>query len=646
MLSRLSTRRTLVGGITAAGLVASLVSVGVVALSGTAQAANCPAWTDPAGDASTAGIPPLTDANLDITSTSFGTVGQSMIIRYTAADLAEGASDLGDEYGLEFVVDGVEILVYADRDPLGGDASAVLGPDVSAEATAVYDAAKDTVTVTFPIASLNTAAGKNVVGKTISGLRAYTSNIVPLVALPLLPYDESTTAATTVVGTACTFVAPVAPAPTTSAAPSASASASASPRPSSSASAAPSSAAPSASTSATATASGSAGPKDEPLANCFTFTDPAGDADPQVPLVGGTGQEDDLDIVGVTFRTTDTALKAYLEIAALDTAPAAPFFDGHSFSVGFTHAAKDIVLTATESGPSTGTVGGTANADLAGTAVFDIATSQVIFSVPLAGVAKAAAAPFAVGTQVTKTNASSTATGPIVDGAADTAASEKPAEQVYTLGDNRCFAAAATPRPSTTTVGGGQSSGGSSLRVKLSGPTRVQFRDNLLTLVTLTDGNGAPVVNRRVSGKLGSTVVAVGSTNSKGQLRLKNLAGDPAGKRNLVITVAGVNGSGTGGVKLNRAITTIAETTTLTKAYSGSGATRTLVVTLADDDRPGQVLADKVVTVAFGGTTRSGRTDADGRVTFRVPADEGLRIRFAGESGRYAAAQSDTRAPR
>jgi len=188
--------RRLVVGLTSAALLGGVV--GVVPLLGSASAAGCPAWTDPKGDsvahdpfmgqADPTGV--FADSNLDIVSSTFGTVGDKVVATITTDGLGDNSSDLGDEFGMNFTVAGAALFLYADRARQQGQAyppgapfeevGVSNGNDFSGDGTATYDVAKKTVTISVKLTSVATSAGKPVAGQVASALSAYTSDQLAL----------------------------------------------------------------------------------------------------------------------------------------------------------------------------------------------------------------------------------------------------------------------------------------------------------------------------------------------------------------------------------------------------------------------------------------------------------------------------------
>ena len=209
--------------------------------------------------------------------------------------------------------------------------------------------------------------------------------------------------------------------------------------------------------------------KELPVAGCFTVTDTKGDAQASVLVAQAKLPYDaDLDILGLTLRTTATSLVGYVKVADLAAGPAST--DGHRYSLNFTF--NGHVFSASGSAYKNGTGGirdGLAQTGQAGgvtalgvdvpslTAVppaldkgfvdsglkvtFDVAKDVVVFDLPIADITKYGGKAF--GGTVTNVDARSTidmyALGSIADTTnADNTQTTDP-KKVYASGDNRCF---------------------------------------------------------------------------------------------------------------------------------------------------------------------------------------------------------------
>ncbi|MCU1594624.1 MAG: hypothetical protein JWO12_2016 [Frankiales bacterium] len=164
------------------------------------------------------------------------------------------------------------------------------------------------------------------------------------------------TGLTVAAAAATTGPAAVAPVGAPFAAASASSSASASPTATSSASATP----------APAPTFDSDGLFTQPRKGCLQFADPAGDAS-----LSGVDNDDDLDLTGVVYKTTSSALQVFVKEAALGTAPSSSgsvVYDGHRFSTTFVIAGRKVVLSATSDKDVTATVTGGPTASASPTA--------------------------------------------------------------------------------------------------------------------------------------------------------------------------------------------------------------------------------------------------------------------------------------
>lgn len=605
MPQRTVSRRLLVGGTSTALL---LGVVGFVPLLGSAAAAGCPTWTDPTGDAvwhePLAGQADPTgataDAQMDIVASSLSVVGDSLVATITTDGLTDGFSDVGDEFGVDFTVNGVEVNLYSDRDPSGTTAGLI----PSGPATSTYDVAKKTVTIKAKLSDLDKSVGSATAGKTISGISSYTSNQL-FAQVALIRYDDSATPATLVVAEC----GGAAPAPTGSGTPTPTPSGSATPTPTPTGSA-------TASPSPTPTSSiGPDGLFTQPRKACAEFTDPADDADPT-----GIGffTEPALDITQVNLKSSPAGgLQVFVK---LNDASAAllPLFDGPVYGTAFTINGKAVALSAPATGPATATVGGTANNDIKATAKVDTAASNVVFTVPLAGLSKAVGTTVKPGTLITATAAETAAATVIGDQSADTAAGTKPEEKTYTYGDNTCF----RPPPGTLVI---------------DADPRGQYTDATVLFATLKDADDAPVAGARVLAALTGGRVVAARTDAEGVADITLPIGVPAGTK--VLTVAFGGNKEVGATRATRAFTVLAERTVL-RAGGIRGGVRALLV---DDDRRPRPVAGQLVTFTVGSKRYHVRTDRSGFATLtRLAAGAVVKVSYAGSRGYYLAARSVT----
>ncbi|MCU1673384.1 MAG: hypothetical protein JWN77_1497 [Frankiales bacterium] len=608
-------RRALVGAV----LATSLVGAGVTAFAADGTGSGCPAWTDPKGDATTGGEPTglASDANLDIVAATAATTATDVVVTVTTDALNAGASDAGDEFGLDLTVAGADLFIAADRE-VDDSSSAHVGnygdPTVSEPAKAVFDVKSKTVTITAPLASLKAAAGADVSGKPATALSAYTSNIVPFADMGLFLYDNAATKAALTLGTDCAGGTGAAPAPAESASPSAS------PSPSSSPSGPP------------AAGIAQAG---LPAPGCNTFPDVKGDATVS-PTVGGPGvAETDLDLTGLVLQSTPDALRAYLRVVELKSRPQS--FPGHAFYANFTVNKKAVQLIGTaydpeqlgqaQDGPAAATAGTpaqrspktrmTVDATYVPSslkATFDVKTSIVTLSIPRAELAKAVGG-FEDGSVLTKVYGRDSATTPagglFVDSTAKDNSTGVTDKDAWTVGDNLCFA---PPVPPLSSVG----------------VTKAQFGDSAAVAAKLVDAAGAPVAGKQVTFALGAAK-ATGTTGADGVAKAALLVKEKAGSRTLTLTSDDTTSTS--------AFTVLVEKTAL-KATGSKGA---VTATLSDDDR--KPVAGQVVTFTSGGKKVTAKTDGKGvaKAAGFAPGSA-VTATYAGVSGQYAGSKASAKA--
>lgn len=651
MRSSLLPRRAVLGAV----LSVSLVGAGLAAFAAD-PTAGC-SFTDPAGDSSIPNGNGASDDDLDLLTLGYSTNSTSLLLSAKLKKLTGSGPDLfaGDDYEFDFTVNKKVFEVGATRigDPRGGpplDVTAYVYVDGTEKAAtslkAVYDVKASVVEVSISSTDLSKLAGVPIDGAPLTALSvfsfAYTGGPERQadVAKPAAPVTWTYGAAACDGGTA-------APAPSTGASPSASASAA----PSSSAS-------PAASSSASPAASGSASPAgsgapaapvaDGPTPGCADITDPKGDASPNATNPGApTPNDPDLDILAVNFQTEPETLKAYLKIDKLGTKPASG--NGHRFNAKFTAGTKTVEVyggqpDAVASGangvlvPATGSIpsglpvgpsapaaggvriGGTYNATIKTSAVFDVKNSRVVLAIDRATLDKALGTPLADGTVVKATSAGSAVYSPTGGNIpADTAQAAKPEEQVYAIGDNKCFAAVAA-------------SGGTPT-VTVSAPARVQTSDRAPVALTFTDSSGKPVAGAAVTARIGAGPISRATTDSGGRASFAVAVVDAAGRRNVLVSYAG-DASGAGAFQVRRDIAVLAEVSKIAYRSSGTGSVHTFTITLTDDDSPSRhPYAGAVVTFAYSGKRVSVRTNSLGRASVQAKPGARVDVSYGGRSG-------------
>lgn len=556
-----------------AALAAGLLATGIVPFLGNATAAACPAWTDAKGDATTnqMPIPGANDANMDIVAATLGSSGSNVVAKITVDDLTEPFSDIGDRYTLQLDLAGAKLRFLADRS-LTGDRAEVdnITGAVSGAATAVWDIAKNTITITASQAEIDKAAGRATKGE--EGTVVAAGSGIQADGDDLYSYDNSTAPAGTkyVMGAACGGTTPD---PSTSPTPT-----------------------------PTPTTPGGALPDGYPKAACYTFGDATGDGKPT--FIGGTpaqlANDPDLDVLGIAIGTTATHLEAYFRV---DKLAMPKNRGGHIFTLTFTAAGKVVELQAGEGDaadkaaegawgtPTYATVAGDISDDIVVTAKFDKTNNFVVVSAPLAGIAKGLAAPFAAGTKLTAVSGTSAWMWTPLQGTvpADTVQAMAEPDRTYTVGTSPCFG----PPPGV---------------LANRGKTSVQYTDAAALATKLTDADGDALAGRTVRFAIGAKSVTA-KTGSDGVAKASLNPGVAAGSYSLVTSFAG--DSKADAVTLTTPFTVVAEKTRIVLTVVKSGAKRTVTAKLLDDDgRPvaGQAIAWYVngKQVATSKTTSAG----------------------------------------
>lgn len=578
-----------------AALAAGLLTTGLVPFLGNASAAACPAWTDAKGDATTNQMPIAAtgDANMDIVAATIGTSGSNVVAKITVDDLTEPFSDIGDRYTLQFDLAGAKLRFLADRS-LTGERAEVdnITGTVSGAASAVWDIAKNTITITAAQAEIDKAAGRATKGEESTVVAAGSG--IQADGDDLYSYDSSVAPAGTkyVVGADCGATTPE-PTPT--------------PTP-------------------TPTTPGGAVPDGYPKAGCYTFGDATGDGKPT--FVGGTpaqlANDPDLDILGVAIGTTATHLETYFRI---DKLAMPKNRGGHVFALTFTAGGKAVKLQGGEGdstdkaaegawgSPTYGTVGGSISDDIVVTAKFDKTNSFVVVSAPLAGIAKAIAAPFDAGTKLTGVSGTSAWMWTPLQGTvvADTVQATAAADREYTLGVSPCFG----PPPAV---------------LANRGKTSVQYTDAAALATKLTDADGGALAGRTVRFAIGSRSVTA-RTGSDGVAKASLNPGLAAGSYSLVTSFAG--DSTADAVTLTTPFKVVAEKTKITLTVAKSGARRTVTAKLLDDDRR-PVAGQTITWYVNGKKAATSRTTSAGVATFKTAKPtQTVKAVFATVTGKF-----------
>jgi hypothetical protein len=650
-LSMLPTRAVL-------GALLSVALIGAAVASFAADPTAGCSFTDPAGDSAVG--PAAGDDDLDIVRVGFSSDATTFYASVQLKKLKVTGPDNypGDDFELDFTYNKKSIQMGATRVPnpdgsgnlkssnyaiVDGTNSASSAPSLKA----TYNLTTSVFTTQVSLADLAKLGGAPSAGAVLTGLGA---TAYAYLGTPEETADTATSpkgAAFAIGGSSCDGTASGGPAPAPSASATSPAAATASPTASASGSAAPSGT-PNPSVSA---GPGGGGAADGPVPGCVDITDPKGDAQPNATNPGApTPNDPDLDILAVNFQTEPQTIKGYLKIDKLGTAPQVG--NGHRFDVMFNVGAKSVevyagqpdavaananaaLVAAGQSAPAAGGVriAGTYNASIKTSAVFDVKNSRVVLSVDRPTLEKALAATVPDGTVVKATAGHSRNFTPTAGSVlADTAQAAKAEEQVYTVGDNRCFQASSTPPAAA--------SGGAT--ITFTAPSRVQSSDTEAVTATLKDDKGAPMAGKRVTAQVGSGPVAAGTTNTSGQVRLAARVSDPAGSRLLLIRYPG-DPSGAGAAQARTSINVVAEVSKIAYRSTGAGTTRTFTITLTDDDAPTKhPYAGSTVTFGFSGKTVKATTDRLGRASVQAKPGAHIDVRYAGRSGYVRAGTART----
>jgi hypothetical protein len=369
-------------------LTSALLLTAALPLVGTASAAACPTWADDAGDAAADPTGTATDGSVDITKVLVEQSSKELRATFTVPELSgANAYTPGDRFQLTMTANDTAVTVVADRDDAGyGDRTGVqVGSTVYRGGHVKYDVDNHQVVLTMPYTVFDTALGKPFKGmqlKTLEG--AVRISFGPLASNFFDKAPAPATLALTA-GTVCgdgrwgLALVPAVPA------------------------------------AGEITA-------ERPAGSCIDIADDAGDA----KLGGNAPTDPDLDITGVSLRSTPSMLLAYLRVPGLTTKPAAA--DGHRFSIDFTF--NDHVFAVAASSYATGNSqsvrealagegisGGMVQMSLdtptaigvpyarsqatppyvesGSKAVFDTAKGYVVIGVPVADIQKYGQAPFA-----------------------------------------------------------------------------------------------------------------------------------------------------------------------------------------------------------------------------------------------------------
>jgi hypothetical protein len=387
-----------------------------------------------------------------------------------------------------------------------------------------------------------------------------------------------------------------------------------------------------------------------PLATCTTrVTDGPGDGVPvlnpvdvsPVPAVGDPrGNVAGLDITSITLRATATRVYAFMALTDIpDTLRQTD--SAYGYTVFFKRGAKfarfenvyaNAALQPQGLAPTTGlqaaSVGATTTAGDALTGVgggVDKAKNVAYVYADRASFEAKTGGELVDGEEITAISGRTelwetdgkTAPG-VARRPADTT-DAAPAAAVWLVGDESCFPATAITAPAVT----------------------AQYGDPVTLTATVKDAAGTPIADRTVSATVpGESEPRTLTTDAAGEVRIALAAAPVAGTYEIKVTYPGDDTSGRGeGIAT---LTVRAETIRVAVAVKKAGTARTVTATLTEDD-PTAFAKQPVVWYVNGKKVASGTTDAAGRAVYKgAKAGQSVQARYAGLTGRYAAAASPT----
>lgn len=400
-----------------------------------------------------------------------------------------------------------------------------------------------------------------------------------------------------------------------------------------------------ASSSASATASGTPalaptfdedGLYTQPRKSCLQFADVPGDATTN-PVSADLDPDDDLDLTGVVYKTSTSALQVFVKETALDTAPSSGLglvaYDGHVFSTRFTLGGQAITLSASATGPAKAAVTGatapsaspsaSASASASGTpstgvlhptATFDVKNSNIVFSVPRLELATLVGAPI-LGTRLTSLSAASTATSSMgfPDADADSAAPTKDTEKAYLVGDNTCFQPPAA-------------------KLFLSGLTAT-YTDQAAVTARIQDAGGAHLAGEVLTLHISGLPDRALRSNASGEVIFRFKETVHSGTRPATLSFAGSTAAGRANLS---DLFTIRVESTVVKVAATRGL---LTATLLDNDNA--PIAKRHVTFTVGSRRYNVTTDAKGKALLRgVAKGATVKVSFAAVPTLYSAART------
>lgn len=442
-------RRLLIAGTAlSAGMLAAAVP-----LLGSATADGCPTWTDPAGDAAFSG---QKDETVDITAVTVDPGPTALTVTFTVPKLdTVNLYAPGDRFALKMDAGGAALSVWGDRDDVDyQEGAGATGPaGTKSGGTVKHDVAAHQVVITMPNTVIDSALGKPFAG---TALKALVGGVyIHFGPSTSNAFDEAPAPAslTPTGARGCGG----GPAPTTSPSPKPT------PAPTSNPSPGPQPGPPPAA---------GAIPSDLPRSGCVTWADATGDA----KLNANLSNDPDLDLTGLTMRSANGLLLAYLKADKLAAGPATA--DGHRFTIEFlfnkhlftvaassykTGASEDIreglaatgknghMVQMSVDSPSSTISAANAPAyaegqafppyvDSGSKAVFDTKTGYVTIAIPVADIEKYGQARF--NGALTAVTGKSSADFWRNSLGADTTAKDnaQASTDAWTIGDNKCFA--------------------------------------------------------------------------------------------------------------------------------------------------------------------------------------------------------------
>lgn len=566
---------------TAALAATAMLSTGIVPLLGSAHADACAAWTDPADDAKPMGQKEVPLPGLDIVGAALETAGTDIVATVKVSDLTEDYTATGDHFAVYFTVGAKTGALVAERAETGDTARVTDTAAAAAEpATAEFDFASNTVTITAPRASIEKVVGSEAYGSEATGLIAATYVLVG--GKPIIDVDSTETGngLKFVVGTACdTPRAPlVIP---------------------------------------------------DPAPDCTpNFTDGPNDGTPKGPGDVSTGNDGTLDVLSVVLNSTAQHLMAYIKVSALADKPSN--YQGDRYQIGFKAGAKSYTYSVGRPGlgrslnmasPTGGAVDGTANDKLKVRGVFDKPKNTVVIVIDRPSLDAVHGSAISDGTTLTNVLVTTAGAQPGMYLPADTAQATTETDRVYQIGNNPCFG---PPKTKLLNVG----------------DVTAQFTDAASVGAKLTTEAGEALAGKTVRFELGA-LSATAVTDAAGVAEAKLASSLAAGSYNLVATFAG-DAAGKRST-LTTPFTISPEKTKITLTVVKSGTKRTVTAKLLDDDgKP--VVGVPVAWTVNNKAAGAPKTNGSGIVTLTSAAPtQTVKATFAAVTGKYAGATASVK---